>query len=539
MTSNQYNQDLDKNQANYIQLSPLTFIKRAAYVYPTKTSLVYGDKRYTWKETYQRTCQLAAALQQLGIQEGDTVSILGFNTPETYEAHFGVPMSGAVLHAINTRLDAKNIAFMMDHAETKVLLTDTMAAPIIKETLNLVKNKPFVIDIIDPNETGGEALGNIEYEGFIALGDPHFDWQLPADEWNAITLNYTSGTTGNPKGVVYHHRGAYLNAMGNIVAWELQKHPVYLWTLPMFHCNGWCFPWTLAAIGGTNVCLRAVRMEAVYQAIIKEKVTHFCGAPIVLSMIANAPEALKKQKNHIVKALVGGAPPPAAVLDLMAKNGFEITHVYGLTETYGPSTLCDWDPDWSNLAMSEQAEIKSAQGVAYHVSADLIVADPTTLEPVPFDGETIGEVLFRGNNTMKGYLKNPTANEKAFAGGWFHSGDLAVTLPNGYIQLKDRSKDIIISGGENISSIEVESALFQHPAVMDAAVVAKPDEKWGETPCAFVALKEGASVTEQELIDFVRNQIAHFKAPKSIVFGDLPKTSTGKTQKFVLRERAK
>ncbi len=538
MSHNPYNEGLSKNEANYVQLSPLSFIKRAAYVYPTKTSLVYGTKRYNWKETYERTCQLAAALQQAGIQEGHTVSIMGFNTPETYEAHFGVPMTGGVLHAINTRLDAKNIAFMMDHAETKVLLTDTLAAPIIKEALSLVKNKPLVIDIIDPNETGGEALGRMDYEEFIATGDAEYDWQLPKDEWNAITLNYTSGTTGNPKGVVYHHRGAYLNALGNIVAWELQKHPVYLWTLPMFHCNGWCFPWTLAAIGGTNICLRAVRMEEIYDAIINEKVTHFCGAPIVLSMIANAPEELKAKKKHIVKALTGGAPPPAAVLDLMAKNGFDITHVYGLTETYGPSTLCDWDADWNQLSMPKQAEIKSSQGVAYHVSAGLMVANPDTLEPVPFDGETIGEVLFRGNNTMKGYLKNATANEKAFAGGWFHSGDLAVTLPNGYIQLKDRSKDIIISGGENISSIEVESALFQHPAVMDAAVVAKPDEKWGEVPCAFVDLKEGCSANEQELIDFVRSEIAHFKAPKMVVFGPLPKTSTGKTQKFVLRKRA-
>ena len=466
------------------------------------------------------------------------MSILGFNTPETYEAHFGVPMAGGVLHAINTRLDAKNIAFMMDHANTKILLTDTLAAPTIKEALTLVKNKPLVIDIIDPNETGGETLGNLDYEAFVAKGNADFDWELPADEWNAISLNYTSGTTGNPKGVVYHHRGAYLNALGNIVAWELGKHPVYLWTLPMFHCNGWCFPWTLAAVGGTSICLRAVVVEDIYQAIIHEKVTHYCGAPIVHSMIANAPAALKAQKKHLVKGMIAGAPPPAAVLNEMAQNGFEITHVYGLTETYGPATVCDWNNDWNDLSANEQAEIKAAQGVTYPVSEDLIVAHPETLEQVPWDGETMGEVLFRGNNTMKGYLKNPTANEKAFAGGWFHSGDLAVTLPNGYIQLKDRSKDIIISGGENISSIEVEGALFKHPAVMDAAVVAKPDEKWGETPCAFVALKEGERVTEQALIDFVRSELARFKAPKYIIFGDLPKTSTGKTQKFVLREKA-
>ncbi|MEM1121738.1 MAG: acyl-CoA synthetase [Bacteroidota bacterium] len=538
MTINQYNQGLDKNAANYVPLSPLTFIKRAAYVYSHKTAVVYGDKRYTWQETYQRTCQLADALQQHGIGVGDTVSIMGYNTPETYEAHFGVPMSGGVLHAINTRLDAKNIAFMMDHANTKLLLTDSLAAPIIKKALELVKHKPLVIDIIDPNETGGKLLGAMDYEAFIAKGDPNFTWQLPSDEWNAISLNYTSGTTGNPKGVVFHHRGAYLNALGNILAWEMPKNPIYLWTLPMFHCNGWCFPWGLAAMGGTNICLRAVRVDKIYDLIEKEKVTHYCGAPIVHSVIANAPAKLKAKKKHLVKGMVAGAPPPAAVLDAMAQNGFEITHVYGLTETYGPATFCDWDTVWNDLSSTEQAEIKAAQGVTYHVSEDLIVADPETLEQVPFDGETMGEVLFRGNNTMKGYLKNPSANEKSFAGGWFHSGDLAVTLPNGYIQLKDRSKDIIISGGENISSIEVEGALFKHPAVMDAAVVAKADEKWGETPCAFVALKEGKTVSEQELIDFVRSEIAHFKAPKQVVFGDLPKTSTGKTQKFVLRKRA-
>lgn len=539
MSNNPYNLGLDKNQANFVPLTPMTFIKRAGFVYPDKESIVYGDKRYTWKETYERTCRLASALQNLGIGEGDTVSIMGYNTPETYEAHFGIPMTGGIIHAINTRLDAKNIAFMMDHAQTKVLLTDTLAAPIIKEALSLVKQKPIVIDIIDPNEAGGEQLGQITYEDFIASGDPNYEWQLPGDEWNAIALNYTSGTTGNPKGVVFHHRGAYLNALGNLVAWEMTKHPVYMWTLPMFHCNGWCFPWSLAAVGGKSVCLRAVRVEAIYDLIEKEGVTHYCGAPIVHSMIANAPESLKSKKKHLVKGMVAGAPPPAAVLDAMAKNGFEITHVYGLTETYGPATLCDWNAEWNTLSAGRQAEIKAAQGVPYHTSEKIIVAHPETLEPVPFDGETMGEVLFKGNNTMKGYLKNPSANEKAFNGGWFHSGDLAVVLPNGYIQLKDRSKDIIISGGENISSIEVEGALFKHPAVMDAAVVARPDEKWGETPCAFVALREGMTATEREIIDFVRSELAHFKAPKTVIFGALPKTSTGKTQKFVLRERAR
>ena len=539
MTTNPYNQGLDKNKANYIPLSPLTFLKRAAYVYPNKTAVVYGERRFTWKATYQRTRQLAAALRKRGIGEGHTVSVMGYNTPETFEAHFGIPMTGGVIHAINTRLDAKNIAFMMDHAETKILLTDTLAAPIIKEALKLVKNKPLVIDIIDPNEMGGERLGETDYETFIAEGDANFVWELPSDEWNAIALNYTSGTTGNPKGVVTHHRGAYLNALGNILAWEMPKQSVYLWTLPMFHCNGWCYPWGLAANGSTSVCIRNVRADVIYDLIEKETVTHYCGAPIVHSLIANAPDELKAKKKHLVKGMVAGAPPPAAVLDTMAQNGFEITHVYGLTETYGPATFCDWDAEWDAFPAAKQAEIKAAQGVTYHVSEDLIVAHPETLEQVPFDGITMGEVLFRGNNTMKGYLKNPSANEKAFAGGWFHSGDLAVTLPNGYIQLKDRSKDIIISGGENISSIEVEGALFKHPAVMDAAVVAKADEKWGETPCAFVALKPGETVTEADLIAFVRSEIAHFKAPKRVIFGDLPKTSTGKTQKFVLRERAR
>lgn len=539
MTNNPYQEGLGKNQANYVQLSPLTFIKRAAYVYPNKTSVVYGARRYTWLETYKRTRQLASMLQQNGIGEGDTVSIMGFNTPETYEAHFGVPMSGAVLHAINTRLDAKTIAFMMNHAGTKVLLADSQAASTIKAALSMVDQQPIVIDIIDPNEPEGTLIGSNTYEDFIAKGNPEFDWQLPSDEWNAITLNYTSGTTGNPKGVVYHHRGAYLNALGNVVAWEMSKHPVYLWTLPMFHCNGWCLPWTMAAVGGTSVCLRAVREEDIYKSIVAEKVTHYCGAPIVHSLIANASEDLKAQKTHLVKGLIGGAPPPPAVLDEMAKNGFVINHVYGLTETYGPATICDWDTDWDSLPTERQAELNALQGVAYPTSEEVMVGNPDTCEPVPHDGKTMGEVLFRGNNTMKGYLKNPTANEKAFRGGWFHSGDLAVTLPNGYIQLKDRSKDIIISGGENISSIEVEGALFKHPAVMDAAVVAKPDKKWGETPCAFVSLKKDASVTEEALIHFVRSEIASFKAPKHIIFGDLPKTSTGKTQKFVLRERAK
>lgn len=539
METNKYENGLDKNKANYVPLSPLTFIKRAAYVYPNKASVIYGPNRFTWKETYARCCQLASALHKIGIKSGDTVSIMGYNTPETYEAHFGIPMSGGVIHCINTRLDAKNIAFMMDHADTKVLLTDSLASETIREALQIAKVKPIVIDIVDTTLTEGERLGDQDYNAFIATGDKTYEWKLPNDEWNAIALNYTSGTTGNPKGVVFHHRGAYLNSIGNIMAWEMPKHSVYLWTLPMFHCNGWCFTWSLAAIGATNVCLRAVEPEEIYTQIEKENVTHYCGAPIVHSMIANAPAELKAKKKHLVKGMVAGAPPPAAVLDAMSQNGFDITHVYGLTETYGPSTLCDWDKDWDQLSPAEQADKKALQGVTYHVSEDLIVANPETLQEVPHDGETMGEVLFRGNNTMKGYLKNPSANEKAFKGGWFHSGDLAVTLPNGYIQVRDRSKDIIISGGENISSIEVEGAIFKHPAVLDAAVVAKSDEKWGETPCAFVCLKEGENLSEQELIDHVREELAHFKAPKNVVFGPLPKTSTGKTQKFVLRQRVK
>lgn len=535
--TNPYQNGLPKNPANYVPLSPLSFIKRASLVYAEKESVVYENRRFTWKETYERACKLAAALAKSGVKVGDTVSVMGYNTPETYEAHFGVPMTGGVLHAVNTRLDAKAIAFMMEHAETKILLTDKFASPIISKALSLMSNPPKVIDIIDENVEGGERLGEMDYDDFLKMSDSDFEWKLPEDEWQAISLNYTSGTTGNPKGVVYHHRGAYLNSMGNVVGWEMQKHPVYLWALPMFHCNGWCFPWTMAAVGGKNICLREVRLEAIYELIQKEKVTHYCGAPIVQAMIANASADLKAKKEHFVKGMVGGAPPPEAVLDAMAKSGFDITHTYGLTETYGPFTTCDWDPDWNELSISEQAKLKSRQGVGGVVAGDLMVADPETLIPVPNDGETIGEVFARGNNVMKGYLKNPTATEKAFAGGWFHTGDLAVRHPDGYIQIKDRSKDIIISGGENISSIEIENVLFKHPAVMDAAVVAKADEKWGETPCAFVQLKDGKTATEKELIDFVREEIAHFKAPKYVIFGALPKTSTGKTQKFVLRER--
>ncbi len=534
-----YETGLDKNPANYVPLSPLTFLERAAAVYPQQTAIVHGTDRYSWAETYARARRLASALAQRGIERGDTVSILGFNTPQMYEAHFGVPMTGAVLHSINTRLDAETIAFQLQHSEAKMLLTDTEAAPTIRAALAQLENPPFVVDIIDPLSNEGEALGTLDYEALLAEGDPNYSWQLPADEWQAITLNYTSGTTGNPKGVVYHHRGAYLNAVSNIVDGNLGQHPVYLWTLPMFHCNGWCFPWTLAAVAGTSVCLRQVRPELIYDLMEREQVTHYCGAPTVHYMLVNAPDEQRAKKQHRVHGLIAAAPPPAAVLQKMAENDFEITHVYGLTETYGPATLCAWHDEWNELPIAEQARLKARQGVRYLMLEALAVLDPTTMEPVPADGMTIGEVMFRGNNVMMGYLKNRDATEKAFADGWFHSGDLGVMHPDGYIELKDRAKDIIISGGENISTIEVENVLYRHPAVLEAAVVARPDEKWGETPCAFVVLRAGAAVTAAEIIAYCREHMAHFKAPKMVVFGELPKTSTGKVQKFVLREQAR
>ncbi|MBX3015995.1 MAG: acyl-CoA synthetase [Caldilineaceae bacterium] len=537
--ANLYTMGLDKTPANYVPLSPLTFLERAAAVFPHRTALVHGATRYTWQATYQRCRRLASALQQHNIGLGDTVSILGFNTPQMYEAHFGVPMTGAVLHSINTRLDASAIAFQLQHSEAKVLLTDTEASPTIRAALAQLEKPPLVIDIEDPESDGGERLGSLTYEEFLASGDPTFAWQLPPDEWQAITLNYTSGTTGNPKGVVYHHRGAYLNAVSNIMAWGMGKHPIYLWTLPMFHCNGWCFPWTLAAVGGTSVCLRKVRPDLIYDLIEREGVTHYCGAPTVHYLLVNAPDELRAKKQHLVRGLVAAAPPPAAVLQKMAENDFEVTHVYGLTETYGPATLCEWHDEWNDLPIEGQARMKARQGVRYHMLEELAVLDPATLQPVPADGETLGEVMFRGNIVMMGYLKNPTATETAFQGGWFHSGDLGVMHPDGYIELKDRAKDIIISGGENISTIEVENVLYRHPAILEAAVVARPDEKWGETPCAFVTLHEGATATADEIIAFCRTQLAHYKAPKTVLFGPLPKTSTGKVQKFVLREQAK
>ena len=465
---------------------------------------------------------------------------MGLNTPEMFEAHFGLPMAGAVLNALNTRLDAKTIAYILQHGEAKALLTDRALSATVQAALDLLTSPLMVIDIDDPLAESGDLLGEMDYEAFLQTGDPGFDWQLPADEWRAISLNYTSGTTGEPKGVVYHHRGAYLNAVGNVLAWSLAKHPVYLWTLPMFHCNGWCFPWTLAAVVGTNVCIRKVDVEAIYEAIISEGVSHYCGAPIIHNMLVNAPAEMRAQKTQRIQGMVAASAPPAAILQALEENNFDITHVYGLTETYGPAVLCEWNEDWNSLSMEERARLNARQGVRYHVLEGLMVADPKSLEPVPFDGETIGEVFMRGNNVMMGYLKNPEATEKAFAGGWFHTGDLAVMHPDGYLEIKDRSKDIIISGGENISTIEVESALYRHPAVLEAAVVGKPDEKWGETPCAFLTLRPDAEpVSEADVIAFCRDELAAFKIPRRVVFGPLPKTSTGKVQKMILRERVK
>jgi fatty-acyl-CoA synthase len=534
-----YAQGLERNEANYTPLTPVSFLAKAAAVYPDRLAVVHGDVRRSWAEVYERCCRLASALGKRGVKRGETVAAMLPNVPAMIELHFGPAMFGAVLNTLNTRLDPEAIAFMLDHGEAKVVFTDREFAPTVAKALALVKSKPLVVDVDDALFPEGEAVGSIEYEEFLLEGDPNFRWGYPPDEWDAIALNYTSGTTGNPKGVVYHYRGAYLNAVNNIVDWSMPKYPVYLWTLPMFHCNGWCFNWTLAALAGTNVCLRKVEAKAVLDLIREHKVTHYCGAPIVHSMLMNAPAELKAGIRHAVSCEVAAAPPPAAVIEGMGKMGFDITHVYGLTETYGPAAVCAKHPEWKSLPLEEQVKRNGRQGVACLLQEGMDVLDPDTLEPVPRDGETMGEIMFRGNITMKGYLKNPKATEEAFRGGWFHSGDLAVMHPDGYVKIKDRSKDVIISGGENISSQEVEDVLYGHPAVMLAAVVAQPDPKWGETPCAFVELKEGASASVEELIEFCRARMARFKAPKTVVFGTLPKTSTGKIQKFILRERAK
>jgi 3-(methylthio)propionyl---CoA ligase len=530
-----YDVGLARNAANYTPLSPLSLLARTAYVYPGRVAVIHGNWQLTWSEVYARCRALASALRARGVGAGDTVAVMLPNVPAMYEAHFGVPMAGAVLNTLNTRLDAEAIAFMLDHAAAKVLITDREYSGIIEEALARTKSRPFVIDVDDPLYEGGRLVGQVTYEEFLVEGDREFEWSLPADEWDAISLNYTSGTTGNPKGVVYHHRGAYLNALSNIVSWGMPPHPVYLWTLPMFHCNGWCFTWTVAAAAGTNVCLRKVEAKPIFDLIRQHRVTHYCGAPIVHNLLINAPDEWKQGIDHSVNCLVAAAAPPAAVIEGMEKMGFNITHVYGLTETYGPAAVCAKHEEWDRLPLERRVELNGRQGVWYHAQERMTVIDPATMQPVPWDGETIGEVMFRGNLTMKGYLKNESATQDAFAGGWFHSGDLGVMQPDGYVKIKDRSKDIIISGGENISSLEVEDVLYRHPAVMAAAVVAQPDPKWGEVPCAFIELKEGAKASEAEIIEHCRSRMAHFKAPRRVVFGTLPKTSTGKIQKYLLR----
>jgi len=534
-----YEEGLGKREANHVPLSPLSFLRRTAEVFPERPSIRYGGREWSWASTYERCVRLADALRQRGIGPGDTVSVLCPNTPPAAEVAFAVPMSGAVLHMINTRLDAGAIAFMLDHAEARIFMVDQGLREVGLEALGRAEADPLVVAMEDDALGAYEPFGALTYEELVAEGDPSAPWALPDDEWDAIALNYTSGTTGNPKGVVYHHRGAYLNALGNALEWALPHHPVYLWTLPLFHCNGWCFPWTVAAVAGTNVCLRGVDAGEILSAIQAEGVTHMCGAPIVLNMVTTEAEKRGGGLGRTVRLMTAGAAPPAAVLERSGRVGFDVTHVYGLTECYGPNTVCAWHSEWDALPSDERATLQARQGVPYVVQEELTVLDPETMEPVPADGATIGEVMMRGNILMKGYLKNPTATDAAFEGGYFHTGDLAVMHPDGYIEIRDRSKDIIISGGENISSIEVEGILYRHPAVSAAAVVARPDEHWGETPCAFVELRDGAEATEDDIIDFCRSNLAHFKAPRTVVFGELPKTSTGKIQKFVLRERVK
>jgi len=535
-----YETGLDRNPANHQPLTPLAFLERAAATFPDHTAIIHGQARTSYRDFYARTRRLASALARAGVRKGDTVAVMLANTPPMLEAHYGIPMLGAVINALNTRLDAAAIAFMLEHGGAKVLITDREFSGTVSAALALLKKRPLVIDYDDREfPQNGARLGKLDYEKFLKSGDPDFAWKMPADEWEAIALNYTSGTTGNPKGVVYHHRGAALMGYGNALAGTMIHHPVLLWTLPMFHCNGWCMPWSLSAVAGTHVCLRWVRAGAIFDAIAEHKVTHLCGAPIVMSTLVNASFTERRSFSHTVTFMAAAAPPPESVLAAMADAGFEVVHVYGLTEVYGPAVVNEWHAEWDRLDSAGRAAKKARQGVRYAPLEELAVLDPRTMKPVPRDGKTIGEVMFRGNIVMRGYLKNEKATRDAFAGGWFHSGDLGVMYPDGYIQLKDRSKDIIISGGENISSIEVEDALAKHPAVLFVAVVARPDPKWGEHPCAFIELRPGATATAEEMIAFARTHLARFKVPRTVVFTGLPKTSTGKIQKFALRERAR
>lgn len=538
-----YDDNLEQNGANFESLSPLSFMRRAATLYAEYPASIHGDTCFTWGETYTRCKRIADALQSFGVKPGETVAVMLPNIPEMFESHFSVPMTGAVLNAINTRLDAKTVAFILRHAEAKVLFADAEFSAVLKDALEILAVEApdqtlLVVDVEDSSFKGGERIGTITYQAFMESGSEAYEWALPANEWNAISLNYTSGTTGDPKGVVYHHRGAYLNAANNALTWGMGLHPVYLWTLPMFHCNGWCFPWTLAAVVGVNICLRQVREEAVFDAIKRHGVTHFCGAPVVLNTLLNAPAEMKQGIDQKISVMTAGAAPPAAVIKGMEALGFDVTQVYGLTETYGPMVVSAWRSSWDNLTADDRAAMKARQGIVSMLAGDMMVADPDTLEPVPWDGQTQGEIFMRGNIVMKGYLKNPGTTAAAFRGNWFHSGDIAVCHPDGYIQIKDRSKDVIISGGENISSIEVEDVLFKHPKILEAAVVAKSDEKWGEHPCAFVSVKSGESMTAEEVIEYCRGELARFKVPKTVVFGELAKTSTGKVQKYLLREQA-